>query len=115
MTLSPENSSIDADNLRIVLTWGEYPWDLDSHLYGKDKLTDSDVFHTCYWAKNYYQGSTAIAKLDVDDTTSYGPETTTIYELNDDMQEMYATLLLMYQMKVVHGGMYLTMIRQRMH
>ena len=25
------------------------------------------------------------------------------------MQEMYATLLLMYQMKVVHGGMYLTM------
>lgn len=89
VTLSPENSSIDADNLRIVLTWGEYPWDLDSHLYGKDKLTDSDVFHTCYWAKNYYQGSTAIAKLDVDDTTSYGPETTTIYELNDDMKYSY--------------------------
>ena len=31
------------------------------------------------------------------------------------MQEMYATLHLMYQMKVVYGGMYLTMIRQRMH
>lgn len=89
VTLSPENSSIDTDNLRIVLTWGEYPWDLDSHLYGKDKLTDSSVFHTCYWAKNYYQGSTAIAKLDVDDTTSYGPETTTIYELNDDMKYSY--------------------------
>lgn len=89
VTLSPENSSIDTDNLRIVLTWGEYPWDLDSHLYGKDKLTDSDVFHTCYWAKNYYQGSTAIAKLDVDDTTSYGPETTTIYELNDNMKYSY--------------------------
>ena len=89
VTLSPENSSIDTDNLRIVLTWGEYPWDLDSHLYGKDKLTDSSVFHTCYWAKNYYEGSTAIAKLDVDDTTSYGPETTTIYELNDDMKYSY--------------------------
>ena len=89
VTLSPENSSIDTDNLRIVLTWGEYPWDLDSHLYGKDKLTNSDVFHTCYWAKNYYEGSTAIAKLDVDDTTSYGPETTTIYELNDNMKYSY--------------------------
>ena len=72
-----------------MIPWGEYPWDLDSHLYGKDKLTDSSVFHTCYWAKNYYQGSTAIAKLDVDDTTSYGPETTTIYELNDDMKYSY--------------------------
>ena len=63
--------------------------DFLNNQYGKDKLTNSDVFHTCYWAKNYYEGSTAIAKLDVDDTTSYGPETTTIYELNDNMKYSY--------------------------
>lgn len=62
---------------RIVLTWGEYPLDLDSHLVGPKP--DAGRFHVFYDNKNYYYGGTEYAMLDVDDTDSYGPETTTIY------------------------------------
>lgn len=68
--------------LRIVLTWGETPSDLDSHLVGPDKDGD-DLFHTYYSNKDYYYGNYTIANLDRDDTTSYGPETTTVYSLNE--------------------------------
>lgn len=55
---------------RFVLTWGEAPRDLDSHLYVpgiSDEIYYSD--------KN---ASDASANLDWDVTTGYGPETTTI-------------------------------------
>ncbi len=80
------------DNIRIVLTWGQTPRDLDSHLYIYDTVeeavnTEGDsVFtyngnrgHTAYYSKQYYENSRLTADLDRDDVTSYGPETTTIY------------------------------------
>jgi|GEM_PF-2956962 len=54
------------DVYRIVLTWGELPYDLDSHLRAKN-------IHV-YYADDY----SANAWLDVDDRYSYGPETITI-------------------------------------
>ncbi|MBE3084603.1 MAG: S8 family serine peptidase [Bacteroidetes bacterium] len=63
--------------VRIVLTWGEYPSDLDSHLVGPSP--SGGTFHIYYRNKNYYYSSTLYDNLDVDDTTSYGPETTSVY------------------------------------
>lgn len=58
--------------LRIVLTWGQSPSDLDSHLTGPDGA--GGRFHV-YWVERSY-GQT---NLDVDDTSSYGPETVTVF------------------------------------
>lgn len=63
--------------MRIVLEWGAAPRDLDSHLIGS--TSNGNTFHIYYGDKKYSEGNTIIADLDLDDTTSYGPETTTIY------------------------------------
>lgn len=107
----------------ITLTWGENPWDLDSHLTGP--MAD-DRFHTAYydalvladsnttyWGEdgnyssyenvdgtyvlNSYETNTSnpcqddniIAVLDRDDTSSYGPETTTICHVEDGEYRYY--------------------------
>jgi len=62
---------------RIVLTWGETPRDLDSHLSGPDG--EGGSFHV-YFGNRAPAG--AEANLDVDDVTSFGPETVTIEELH---------------------------------
>jgi hypothetical protein len=62
-------------SLRIVLTWGENPNDLDSHLTGPQ--TNGSRFH-CYYRN---QMPNEQVNLDVDDVTSYGPETITITTL----------------------------------
>ena len=54
------------DGMRIVLTWGERPFDLDSHLIYPDN-------HIYFQHKKGRD-----ANLDVDDTDSFGPETITI-------------------------------------
>lgn len=61
---------------RAVLTWGENPRDLDSHLIGSDL---SGSYHVFYGDKTVYnyELDKYIAELDVDDVDSYGPETTT--------------------------------------
>ena len=64
--------------VRIILSWGENPSDLDSHLTGPTSTNDgtagdTDRFHTYYSSR-----SGDVAVLDVDDTSSYGPETITI-------------------------------------
>lgn len=73
-TLSQQNSSISpvltGNDIRIVLTWGVSPSDLDSHLTGP---SGSGRFHVYYSSR-----SATGAILDVDDVTSYGPETITI-------------------------------------
>ena len=63
--------------VRIVLTWGEKPRDLDSHLVGPNP--EGSKFHTYYSNKNYYYNDIKYVNLDVDDTSSYGPETTSVY------------------------------------
>ncbi len=76
-------SGMDADTMKIVLTWGSTPRDLDSHLYvdsGKDGSSD---YHVSYMNK-----STGGAVLDVDDTSAYGPETITI-DLNSNTSYLY--------------------------
>jgi hypothetical protein len=57
--------------LRIVLTWGQAPSDLDSHLTGPDGA--GGRFHI-YFGDRFFGQSL----LDVDDTSSYGPETITV-------------------------------------
>jgi hypothetical protein len=75
-TISNQNASISpvlsGNDMRIVLTWGATPSDLDSHLTGPITNT-TNRFHVYYSART----TTGVA-LDVDDTTSYGPETITI-------------------------------------
>ena len=73
-TLTP---ILENGEIRVVLTWGEYPSDLDSHLVGPDGY--GDKFHVYYDSKNYYYQNVRYVNLDVDDTTSYGPETTSVY------------------------------------
>ncbi len=68
---------LSVDDYRIVLTWGENPRDLDSHVVGT--LTSGSSFHVYYNHKSQYDGGTEICNLDVDDTTSYGPETITLH------------------------------------
>ena len=62
------------DSIRVVLTWGQYPRDIDSH------LLIGNSYHVYYSNKT---PSGAGANLDVDDTTSYGPETTTITSVKE--------------------------------
>ena len=68
---------LDDGEIRIVLTWGERPMDLDSHLYGP--LENEYRYHIYYNEKGEYRDGEYVARLDVDDTTSYGPETTSVY------------------------------------
>jgi hypothetical protein len=62
----------------ISLTWGEYPEDLDSHLYipmtwddGEDP--DYDWYHL-YYSTDGDLSDYPYTELDYDDTSSYGPE-----------------------------------------
>ena len=57
--------------VRIVLEWGEKPKDLDSHL-----VNQTQGVHVFYSVKT--ASGPEPVNLDVDDTSSYGPETTTI-------------------------------------
>lgn len=75
--------------MRIVLQWGDRPSDLDSHLFGASR--DNAGMHVFYSDMFGYGGSydsnsgrSLLAMLDVDDTSSYGPETITIYDLSKD-------------------------------
>jgi hypothetical protein len=76
--------------LRIVLTWGATPSDLDSHfvkLYcNSDNSSDCQVaYHVAY----YNMHPTDEAFLDRDDTTSYGPETITVYYVDSNATYRY--------------------------
>ena len=52
----PEDSEeIPEGDLRIVLTWGEEPSDLDSHLIGP-AVEEGTKFHTWYGNEDYTHG-----------------------------------------------------------
>lgn len=71
-----------SEEIKIMLTWGEKPSDLDSHLTGP--TTDQEAwFHTYYSNEVYKNNGVTYVDLDWDDTESYGPETTTIRKLVD--------------------------------
>ena len=75
-TLSNQNVAlvkpVGANSMKIVLSWGSSPSDLDSHL---NIQTGSSTYHVYYSTK---APSGANASLDVDDTSYYGPETITV-------------------------------------
>lgn len=66
------------DGMRIVLNWGAQPADLDSHLVHPST-------HVYFSQK---QGD--LANLDVDDVTSYGPETITLEKKKLGVKYLYA-------------------------
>ncbi|PID29561.1 MAG: hypothetical protein CR982_02530 [Candidatus Cloacimonadota bacterium] len=66
------------DEIRIVLTWGESPSDLDSHLIGPTGDGSSE-FHIYFDYKTYSYDGEVYAQLDLDDISAFGPETITIY------------------------------------
>ena len=78
---------LDEGEIRIVLTWGEYPTDLDAHLIvlapdDYDELTQ--IAHV-YWDSTTWlnEDEELYLNLDVDDRSSYGPETISIYRPYD--------------------------------
>ena len=74
--LSPVMKNLDG--LRVVLTWGKKPDDVDSHIVYPGN-------HVYFASK---QG--ADANLDVDDTDSYGPETVTLEKKHAGETYVYA-------------------------
>jgi hypothetical protein len=73
--LSLLNSTLSTDKIAVVLTWGSIPQDLDSYLYVPTGVsTTVEIKHN----NTGNISSAPFAKLDVDDTSSNGPETVTI-------------------------------------
>jgi len=68
---------LTVDGIRIVLTWGSSPGDLDSHLQ--------------FGSNHVYYGNKIVenCQLDVDDTSAYGPETITISSIGSYTYNYY--------------------------
>ena len=66
------------DGLRVVLTWGKAPRDLDSHMI----FPGNNIF--------FRNKKGTDAELDVDDTDSYGPETITLQKKHYGESYVYA-------------------------
>lgn len=67
--------TLDPAVAQMVLTWGQRPSDLDSHLTGPGA---TGRFHVYYGARGSAT-SAPYCELDTDDTSSFGPEVTTIH------------------------------------
>lgn len=77
---------LSSDEIRIVLTWDEVPADLDSHLFTPyNEVDETTGYHIWYSNMSDASGNT----LDVDDITSYGPETVTISNLSTGSYKYY--------------------------
>jgi lysophospholipase L1-like esterase len=90
-TFGSQNGTItpvlSGDNYRMVLTWGVDPSDLDSHVEGT--LNDGGSFHVAYYNISQMDGEVEVCNLDVDDVTSYGPETITLQITKGDSPYYY--------------------------
>lgn len=85
-TTSNQNVSItpiiDDEEIRIILDWGQFPFDLDSHLTGPIPGSQNR-FHVYWVVMQFYFNNVLYAALDYDVIFSYGPETITIYQQTD--------------------------------
>ncbi len=81
IVLNPTNLPSVDGNMRVVLTWGEYPYDLDSHMV---QISDEGNYHTYF--SDMSEGNMS---LDVDDINSYGPETITVTNAENEKYEYY--------------------------
>jgi hypothetical protein len=80
--LEPPWTPLGVNDIRIILTWGEEPRDLDVHLTGPDEFSDgstSDEENRFHLYFNTMSSCCDVARIDVDDTAHYGPETITIF------------------------------------
>ena len=91
-------TELQQNQMRIVLTWGGIPTDLDSHLWAPCPYAHGDCengyFHLDFVTNG--AGSNPFMPyfdLDVDDTSSYGPETTTVYDATPTPGEVYSFLV----------------------
>lgn len=75
--ISPE---LNEGEIRIVLEWGSFPWDLDSYLIGTDSSGRSVNINFMNMRM------TGVAALDVDCVSGYGPETVTIADIGGSYQ-----------------------------
>lgn len=79
------NITVDSPRLLFTLTWGANPSDLDSHLTMPKETSSSTYRYHLYYSNRSSTSSSAypFANLDTDDTSSYGPEHTTVYRLQE--------------------------------
>ncbi len=75
---SSMTSGLSAGEWRFVLTWGDTPNDLDSHLTGPISGS-ADRFHV-YYSDKGRRNQAPYDSLDWDDTYQFGPETISIYQ-----------------------------------
>ncbi|HDS5016689.1 TPA: tetratricopeptide repeat protein [Escherichia coli] len=94
MTYAISPVMTNLDGMRVVLSWGEKPFDLDSHL----------IFPGGHIYFDSKEGTDA--NLDVDDTDSYGPETVTIS--NKHFGESYIYAVQDYSNKGLPNSNYLS-------
>ncbi|MDE6566333.1 MAG: M4 family metallopeptidase, partial [Lachnospiraceae bacterium] len=71
--ISPE---MDDTYLRSVLTWGQNPSDLDSHMVCN--FSNGKSSHVYFAKKQGYCNESLVCQLDVDNTFGFGPETITL-------------------------------------
>jgi 5-hydroxyisourate hydrolase-like protein (transthyretin family) len=86
--LAPVQNADSNVSLRSVLTWGETPRDLDSHLVAYDTNAQEVKWHV-YYSDETPSAANGEAKLDRDDTDSYGPETITLTDVNNSLDYKY--------------------------
>lgn len=80
ITSTPQISipkAVDFKRIKIILDWGEFPWDLDAHVVDGEN-------HVFFSVKK--EGN---LELDRDDVNSYGPETITIVEPAENKKYSY--------------------------
>ncbi|NAZ92772.1 tandem-95 repeat protein [Vibrio toranzoniae] len=69
---------LEETDMRIVVTWGESPQDMDNHLWLYDTETGNELDHIYYRDMSHDLGEGNVVQQDVDDTNGNGPETITI-------------------------------------
>jgi len=79
LTYALSETMTQLDGMRIVLTWGGRPNDLDSHLV----FADSHIYFNRKFDGNH-------ARLDIDSRSGYGPETITIDQRLAGVRYLYA-------------------------
>ncbi|MGF1751873.1 tandem-95 repeat protein [Vibrio cionasavignyae] len=73
---------LETTDMRIVVTWGASPRDMDNHLWLYDTDTGAELDHIFYGDMNHdLSGGTV--QQDVDDTSGHGPETITVPNYQD--------------------------------
>jgi len=77
LAMSPVMSK---DSWRAILSWGKKPRDMDTHLY----WANNPGCHVYYARRRVNCGDGIIGILDVDDVSSYGPETLTFKNVGKD-------------------------------